>query len=519
MTKEPLTRILFIGVDSGDKDLINQWVAEGELPTIARLAEKSLNGEVTNPRAIETGSVWPSFNLGDWPGNHPLYDALRRFDSTKYNYTWFTPSDPIPRPFWKSLSDAGLRCAVIDAPYTFLDPEINGLNVVDYASHVPSRGGAVMNFATQPPEARDEILELVGPDPTGGILCDDICPETTQDLVEFRDMYMERMRRKAKFTEHFLKKGGWDYFHVVFTDPHCMGHHLWHVNDRSHPKYSAELEATMGEPLKDAYKELDRSIERLVQHVDERTYVFFYCSHGIGPQFTATGLLDQLLVCFDSGEPFKPPKGLKVKAKEIWEGLPVGLRKGLRPIKNRFEGVVRTNEMAGNRQNRKYFEVFVSNSTGGVRLNLKGREAQGIVDRADYDRILDDLEEKLGNVVIRSTGEKLVSSMHRSCDVHPGEHSDDLPDLLVQWNKHADIDVVQSDDIGVVPNRFGLDRRTGDHKPDGMFWVSGPDIKPIRMNRTTNVVDFAATIHQCLNVERKDLPGEPLPILRDKVQA
>jgi len=520
MTKEPLTRVLFIGVDSGDKDLVSQWTTEGELPTIARIAERSLTGEVTNPCAIETGSVWPSFNTGNWPGKHPLYDGLRRFDRTDYIYTWFTPDDAVPRPFWKRLSDAGLKCAVIDAPYTFLDPEINGLNVVDYGSHVPSRGGSVMNFATQPPEARQEILDLVGPDPTGGALCDDICPETTQDLIEFRDMYLERMRRKARFTEHFLKKGEWDYFHVVFTDPHCMGHHLWHVNDPHHPRYSAKQEAVLGEPLKDIYKELDRSIDRLVRHVDERTYVFFYCSHGIGPQFTATGLLDQLLVCFDSGEAFKQPRGLKFTAKGIWDGLPVAVRKGLRPIKNRFEGVVRTNEMAGNRQNRKYFEVFVSNSTGGVRLNLKGREAQGIVDRGDYDRILSDLEKKLHNVIIQSTGEKLVKSMHRSRETHPGERSDDLPDLLIQWNKNSPIDAVQSDDVGLVPNRFGLDRRTGDHKPDGMFWMSGPNVKPLRMNRKTNVVDFAATMHDCLNVDRGGLPGEPLPIKkRDLVEA
>ena len=513
MSKNAKTRVLMIGIDSGDKDLIDEWSAAGDLPNIASLANRSLTGEVHNAKHLETGSVWPTFHAGVRVGSHPHYDGMRKFNSETCDHDWFQPGDNVTDPFFKNFSKAGYRCAIIDAPFVFLDPSINGLQVVDYATHVPSLGGGKMQFAAHPKSAEQEILDLVGPDPTGGILCDDRCPETLQDHINFRDMYLDRIKRKAKFTKHFLDKGGWDYFEVVFTDAHCMGHHLWHVNDKNHPRYNAEWEKEIGEPLRDGYRCLDEAAGQLLSSVDERTLVLFYCSHGIGPQFSATGLLDQMLLCIEEGRTFSPQGGLIDRARSVWRKLPPGLRSAMRPFKNSAMSLAEEQDFAGNRKNRKFFEIWVSNGTGGVRLNVKGRENPGLIDPADYDEVVDDLIAKLQDVKIVETGELHAAEIHKGQELHPGSRSDELPDILVVWNKNAHIETVSSTLVGVLPNHFSNDRRSGDHKPTGLFYCAGPGITPGRLNAQVDVTDFAKTFQRFFDVPEDYLEGAPIPTL------
>jgi len=55
------TRILFIGADALDKDLVLRWAGDGTLPTFRRLLGVAGWGIAETPPGLFVAAVWPSF--------------------------------------------------------------------------------------------------------------------------------------------------------------------------------------------------------------------------------------------------------------------------------------------------------------------------------------------------------------------------------------------------------------------------------------------------------------------------
>jgi predicted AlkP superfamily phosphohydrolase/phosphomutase len=111
---------------------------------------------------------------------------------------------------------------------------------------------------------------------------------------------------------------------------------------------------------------------------------------------------------------------------------------------------------------------------GRIRVNLRGREAQGCVEPAEYDSLLDEVESLLRACRDPRTGESLVESVDRPAD-DPSSVSDEGADLIVHW--HGTPYGVEHDEfgrIGPIPAR-----RSGGHRsPYGAVFVTGPGVEP-----------------------------------------
>lgn len=504
-------RLLIVGIDAGSPALFRRWAAAGDLPNLDRLLRAGETRTVRNPYALEAGSVWPVFHSGLLPGHQPQYDGRRVFVPEDYSVRWYGAGETA-RPFWRQLSDQGLQCLLLDPPYTLVDPDLQGTMVVDWGGHVPADG---RNFSlqTQPPELADEVLRVVGPDPAAGIMCDRMGPETIEDHRRFRDTYLRRIELKGRLASHLLKTRPWDLAMIVSSDLHCTGHHLWHVNDRGHPRYSPRLEAALGEPLRDCYRAFDRALGSLLETVGEDTSVLLFGSHGMGPAYSGTGLLDRVLLRLDAPAEsrHRAPerrRSLRGPLRALWKRVPAEVRGRLRPLRRHLKGALRQPQLVGGRGDRRFFEVYANNATGGVRLNLKGREGGGVVAPEDADAVLRELVDELRAVVNAETGEPLVDDLVLTRDHYPGPFTDRMPDLLVCWNRNAPIRSVRSDAIGTLQHDF-LDNRTGDHTPDGFCVMTGPGLEAGAQRAAIATADFAPAIAAFFGRELERHDGRP----------
>jgi predicted AlkP superfamily phosphohydrolase/phosphomutase len=509
---EPLTRVVVIGADSADGGLIEKGIASGDLPNLAKLRRRGAFGRVVNPLACDAGTVWPSFHAGLNPGRHPQYDGMRYFDPRDYRTKYYAPDAAAPR-IWDELSRANKRCFILDAPYAHLAADIRGVQVIDWGVHNSAAGDGHMRWASEPASVAAEIQTLVGPDPAGGVMCDDYQPETIADCRRFLDLHLDRIAKKTAIIKHYLSQGGWDYFEAVFGDLHCIGHHLWHVSDRAHPRYSAELEMALGEPLREAFMALDRALGDILALVDARTLTVFYASHGIGPQYTGTGLLDRILYNLEHGLRSEGSgRSVKGRLRTVWRAIPPDIREKLMPVKRHFNGSLLHDTFLPHREARKFFEVYCTNAAGGVRINLKGREAQGLVEPAAYGVVLDRLCEALSGIVNAETGEPLVERVVRLQEEFQGPYAGNLPDLALIWNRAHPIRLVRSPEIGTLAQEFA-DARTGDHTFNGFFIAAGRDVRAGALNHPVRAVDFAPTIRSFFDLPPQPTDGEPIGAL------
>ncbi|HVE45831.1 MAG TPA: alkaline phosphatase family protein [Acidimicrobiales bacterium] len=110
----------------------------------------------------------------------------------------------------------------------------------------------------------------------------------------------------------------------------------------------------------------------------------------------------------------------------------------------------------------RYF-VLPSFSDTHIRINLKGREQNGLVDPREYGKVLDEVEEMLRGLTNARTGTPVVAETYRVRADDPMNPDGPTADLVITF---ADVaDVVHSPDVGVVgPCPF---LRSGEHTNNG----------------------------------------------------
>lgn len=518
------SKVVFLGICSGDEDLIRQWVASGDLPAIARLLEGGLTGHQMGLPGIYVGAHWPSWITGCHPGKNRVHSWMQLEPGTYTQYRCKAGDHMQRRPFWDALSAAGRRLCILDVPHSRISPDINGLQSVEWGAH-----DAAYGFMASTPEFKKEIEDRFGLHPVSGNSDADRSPA---ELVAFRDSLIRGVRMKGELTRHYYKQENWDFFTQVFTEAHCGGHLLWHLHDPSYPWHGGSGDASAGDALKDVYRAIDDEIGKFLDLVDDDTTVILLANHGIGAKYNANHLLDRILVELGYAAPKAvPPRQPTVRDRIDpaltwgWRKLPQSLRDRLAPVRDLKRRLVNPEETpppviepsAG-----RVFTIVNNTAHGAVRVNLQGREPDGrVAPGAEYEALLDDITMDLKGLTNLATGEPIVGAVYRCDDIYPGPERGHLPDLFVQWNEDmsAPVDAAGSNKLPRIEGTYRY-VRSGDHRPRGVFAVTGPGLGTGVIDRTVSCVDWAPTICTLLGIAPDaDLDGRVIDELMTVRQA
>jgi len=496
-------RVLLIGLDAYDPDLLQRWAADGALPTFRRLLACSLFGPTTTPTGLFVGAVWPSFATGVSPARHGRY-CYRQLAAGTYRDVFVHPDAVIGDPFWVPFSRAGRRVVTVDIPKIAPARGCDARQVIDWESHDRDFAPPV----SHPKGLIREITRSFGYDPVGD------CDRHGHSAEEFGELVGRLVRRaeaKTALAEHLIAARDWDLLAVVFAESHCVGHQCWHIHDPSHPRHDGALAAAVGDPVRTVYAALDAAVGRLLAAAGEDTTVIVLASHGMGPHYDASFLLDEILARLDGAEPLADRGGESLAPlRRLWRSLPEPAARILRPLRRTLGARLESRRVVRQRRGRTFFAVPNNDAWGAVRLNVCGREPLGrVAPGAELDAVCERLERDLRELMNVATGEPLVRDVVRADRLFSGPAAGGLPDLLIEWNRSAPISVVSSPGIGTVRGEYrGI--RTGDHHGDGMFFATCPDLPAGRHGRPVSVMDFAPTLARLLGIDGVAFEGTPI---------
>ena len=142
-TSKHWQKLVVLGFDGMDPDLVQRWMQEGKLPNIRRIVEQGGLYPLTTTHSAESPTAWASFATGVNPGKHNIYDFLVRDTSTylpdlgmvrrepaKFLFNYI----PVAKPrlesirggtsFWVTAGRAGVRSSVLTVPVTFPPEEV-----------------------------------------------------------------------------------------------------------------------------------------------------------------------------------------------------------------------------------------------------------------------------------------------------------------------------------------------------------------------------------------------------------
>ena len=148
----------------------------------------------------------------------------------------------------------------------------------------------------------------------------------------------------------------------------------------------------------------------------------------------------------------------------------------------------------------------------GIYVNLKGRDAEGIIEADDYDDIRNDIIKKLSAVADPQTGEPLAPQIFKKEQVYHGEHLDSAPDivfLMPPYSVHAAV-VGETEWTG-LSGREELEL-SGWHRLQGVFMAYGPDVRKNREKLPDlKIYDIAPTVLHMFGLPvAKDMDGRVL---------
>jgi predicted AlkP superfamily phosphohydrolase/phosphomutase len=523
--------VALLAFDACDADLVRNLAAAGKLPTFRKLFDGWASATIRNPYGIFVGALWPSFFTARSPARVGFH-CWETISPKTYERRLTNPLEIVGQPFWRQLSAAGRRIAILDVPHVRADGPVNGLEIFEYGCHDRHFG-----FHTSPRELAAEVVARVGLHPVFTVdpyaerqfAPDDYIhrdgPLRTagEEHALLRDM-LDGLERKNQLSKWLLERDGWNLFISVFGESHGIGHQSWHLHDPSHPRHDAALARSLGDPLERVYAALDRALADHLSMLGNECTVLVLLSHGMGPHYDGAHLLESVLMRIEAADHHAMGGSPAVRiAKAVWTRLPENARAALlAPASAALRRRVRRDPLvpyddidvgATNREGRRFFRSPNNNVYGGIRINLAGREPSGSVRPGrELDAICEQIRRDLLSLVNVETGEPVIRAVERT-DVHYDRAPiDELPDLIIDWNRNAPIETVWSPKTGTVhaPYRHW---RSGDHRPGGLLFAAGPNI-PLRSNLGDVVnTDLGPTICAMLGHQLEGVDGRPVPTL------
>jgi predicted AlkP superfamily phosphohydrolase/phosphomutase len=500
--------MIALGLDAADATLITRWMEEGSLPTLRSLRDNGIWVTLLHPTAIPSAAVWPSIFTGALPGKHGIIHNLQ-FDSNSQTIVLTHPSQCVLPPFWRLLDQGGHRSTIVDVPFNYPLSGFAGTQILDwgtYERHYRSH--------SLPREVLTDIEARFGAYPFGAEMSRD-APWSERRFRRVRAELLQGVRLKGEAIRWLLSGSTWDFFMAVFGETHPAGHYFWNygASGDDSPKSAAADDGN--ESIKTVYKAVDEEIAKIVDALDAQTMLLIVSGQGMGENSAHWHFLPEVLSrlgCLATHSAKAGRSGSRLGLRTIRDAISLKLR---RSVSRRLPGSLRDRlrlHWANSRIDWPRTRAFdlPTDLFGYIRVNLKGREPQGIVEPgAEYDALCDRIRDALMRLVDQFTGKPIVRDVLRADRVFSGPARNRFPDLLVLWRHETQASTVCSDEIGRISVAFP-DQRAGNHKPHGFAIICGHGVDR-GQNTSGLIVDIAPTILRYFGLDMPaSIDGRPL---------
>jgi predicted AlkP superfamily phosphohydrolase/phosphomutase len=494
-------RLLMIGLDAGEFTLIRKWMAQGILPNLSALLKRGRSTLLEPTPDWMVGSLWPSFYTSDTTEQFGVYHYLVwRPDTmtTERPEPGWMPLDP----FWRHLHEQDRRVIVVDIPLCYPPAAYPGVEVSGWANH-----DLLQAPGSSPPGLLHEIRRDFGKAPFREETAFQL---TVAECLEVRDECIATAGRVAEVGRMLMQKHPWDLSLVCFSSVHRAGHVLWDRTILKGTPTPAELEA-FDQSLRDVYVACDAAVGRLVEQVGDQTAVMVFALHGMGPNSDRTNILPEMLQRIledrtSDGEPIRKGRFSEQLRQLIPEHWRARIKHRLPQwLKDKLTVYWRSDGLDWSRT--RAFAAFCD-LDGYVRINLRGRERDGIVPVEEYGPLCERIADGLRTWHDADTGAALVREIAFTEQTRaPGPMRKHLPDLIVRW-----IDTPAASHRRLVSERYGSilwrtpgrhpSGRAGNHRRNGFLITAGGAFEGGQIATKGSIVDLAPTAMQVLELPK-----------------
>ncbi len=497
--------ICVLQFDAASVRVLERMLGEGRLPTLAGLMRRGRHVELATPADHFAAGAFHTLYSGVELGDHGLFYPFQ-WDASSQRARYMT-AFPAPPAIWERLARAGRRTLAID-PYESRPPrDWRGTYVCGWQFG----DRVVLPRWSLPSTAGDELAALHGGH--GANATEIFGRPRIGDLLALRETLVAAPGRVADAAVGLLGRERYDLAWLTFSAAHLAGHQFWDLSQLGAEPEGRERTQLQG-ALAAVYQAVDHAFARVLKALPEDADVIVTSAVGMDVNSSRADLLPGMLAAVLAGAPI--PSG-ESRSGAIWRlrgAIPTSARGTIAralPDRVALELTARL-ELRGVDWSTTVAFAHPADNQGYVRLNLRGRERDGIVDPGDADALLERIAAGL-STFCDPDGTPAVAGVERVASHHPGERCDQLPDLVVRWSDRPATTLagVMSPALGEVIRSGAGSGRSGNHTPgDAWAVVAGGASAPRAAGGEPRLADVASTIAAVCGVDGEGLSGQPL---------
>lgn len=478
---------IWIELDSLHSDILRRGIRDGIMPNLAQLMASCGATRVDYEIPLQV-AAWATAHTGLSVADHGATAFDQRIQGT---YRMRIEPRPVKAgsTYWEHLGKSGKRVLVINSVNTIRTPEVNGIQLNEWATHVAGRRAKPSSY----PAEIAESLKREFPDDT--FAEDDCGSDKFVDAQRLGNAISANLANKSKAFAELIDREDWDHAHIGIDDLHNLGHVLWQCFEENDPGNAI---------VRRALAETDAAVGVFLDRAGPDATAIVLCLGGIGPANTWSHMVDNIIARFENGG---GDRNLYSTLGHVWAAQPPWLENKLLPLKS----YLREFYLERKRRRRNAFAMPLNEETGAIRINLRGREPNG---RVETGKEAEALEEALREAFLElrdvDTDIPLVNKVQFRRDLIPeGADNLSMPDIFITWNRTKRMNAVYSERLGRIEMGF-WPPRTGDHHVDGVVLANRSMSAGRNDRQGISVFDFAPTIAALHGVGRhKNWRGSP----------
>jgi predicted AlkP superfamily phosphohydrolase/phosphomutase len=440
-----VAKVAVIGLDCAEPSLVfDRWL--DDLPNLRSLIVPGAWGPMRTIDPPISVPAWSCMVSSRDPGELGVYGFRNRKD---YSYDGLAFADSrwlkVDR-LWDVLGRAGKHVIALGVPQTYPPLPVQGEMVSCFLTPDPRK-----NEYTHPPALRHEIEALVGDYQV------DVRNFRSDDRDRILGEIYEMTEQRFSVARHLLETRPWDFFMMVEIGLDRIQHAFWRYLDTNHPRYEAHPKYSGA--IRSYYQYLDDQIGELLERFDDDTTVMVVSDHGAQPMEGGICVNDWLI------------------------------REGYLTLEGQPEGITPFSKV------RVDWSKTRAWGEGGyysrLCLNVEGRESSGTVAAGDYDRLREELIERL-EALPGADGKAIGSRVFRPEELWPVRNGI-APDLVAYFGNLAwrSVGSIGHESLHTFENDTGPD--DANHAAHGIFVMSGPRVQSGQMNGM-RIYDVAPTV-------------------------
>jgi predicted AlkP superfamily phosphohydrolase/phosphomutase/tetratricopeptide (TPR) repeat protein len=288
MPKRLTRRVLLIGWDAADWNIIHPLIEAGKMPILKRFVESGISGKIATLQPVLSPILWTSIATGKRADKHDILGFVEPSPDGK-GIRPVTSTSRKCKAIWNILSQSGLRSTVINWFASHPAEPIAGNILTNRFASVMARDGKRLPLppdAVHPPELL-ELAESFRVHPVEitiqqmlAFFPDAVPADKSDSRLGMLAGLLAQCATTQNAAAHFAAEEDWDLLAIYFDAIDHAGHVFMEYHPPAMPHVSAEDATAFGGVITGVYRFHDMLLGRLLDLVGPDTTVMILSDHG-----------------------------------------------------------------------------------------------------------------------------------------------------------------------------------------------------------------------------------------------